>query len=152
MQHSRLGNGDTECILCGETFRFYHTTQRPCAECGKRACGKCGLEYSTSTSNQHKNDQKNSNRNNDGGLAASISSSSSVTSLFTSTIGGLIGASAPEDGKDRIWLCKICAEQREMWKKSGAWFFKVNLKSLSLIDLRGLYVIINGCKEKYFSS
>ncbi|XP_065580156.1 rab effector Noc2-like [Artemia franciscana] len=23
-----------------------------------------------------------------------------------------------------IWLCKICSEQREMWKKSGAWFFK----------------------------
>ncbi|XP_065334812.1 rabphilin-3A isoform X2 [Cloeon dipterum] len=22
------------------------------------------------------------------------------------------------------WLCKICAETREMWKKSGAWFFK----------------------------
>ena len=24
-----------------------------------------------------------------------------------------------------VWLCKICAEQREIWKKSGAWFFKV---------------------------
>lgn len=23
------------------------------------------------------------------------------------------------------WLCKICAETREMWKKSGAWFIKV---------------------------
>ncbi|KAJ8970093.1 hypothetical protein NQ317_012449 [Molorchus minor] len=22
------------------------------------------------------------------------------------------------------WLCMICAETREMWKKSGAWFFK----------------------------
>lgn len=21
------------------------------------------------------------------------------------------------------WLCKICAETREMWKKSGAWFY-----------------------------
>ena len=133
MRHTRLGNGDTECILCGETFRFYHTTQRPCAECGKRACGKCGLEYSTSTSNQHKNDQKNSNRNNDGGLASSISSSSSVTSLFTSTIGGLIGANAQEDGKDRIWLCKICAEQREMWKKSGAWFFKVRITITTIL-------------------
>ena len=26
-----------------------------------------------------------------------------------------------------VWLCKICAEQREIWKKSGAWFFKVRL-------------------------
>uniref|UniRef100_A0A670IXX8 Rabphilin 3A n=1 Tax=Podarcis muralis TaxID=64176 RepID=A0A670IXX8_PODMU len=23
-----------------------------------------------------------------------------------------------------IWLCKICCEQREVWKRSGAWFFK----------------------------
>lgn len=23
-----------------------------------------------------------------------------------------------------IWLCKICSETREMWKKTGAWFFK----------------------------
>lgn len=22
------------------------------------------------------------------------------------------------------WLCMICAESREIWKKSGAWFFK----------------------------
>jgi len=22
------------------------------------------------------------------------------------------------------FLCRICAETREMWKKSGAWFFK----------------------------
>nr|XP_027779132.1 rabphilin-3A isoform X2 [Marmota flaviventris] len=23
-----------------------------------------------------------------------------------------------------VWLCKICMEQREVWKRSGAWFFK----------------------------
>ncbi len=28
-------------------------------------------------------------------------------------------------GREVVWLCKICAEEREMWKKSGAWFFKV---------------------------
>lgn len=27
-------------------------------------------------------------------------------------------------GRDPVWLCKICSETREMWKKSGAWFFK----------------------------
>lgn len=27
------------------------------------------------------------------------------------------------DSKDQ-WLCKICAESIEIWKKSGAWFFK----------------------------
>ncbi|ELT93620.1 Rabphilin [Capitella teleta] len=23
-----------------------------------------------------------------------------------------------------LWLCKICSENRELWKRSGAWFFK----------------------------
>ncbi|XP_048092612.1 rabphilin-3A-like [Alosa alosa] len=23
-----------------------------------------------------------------------------------------------------VWLCNICSEQREVWKRSGAWFFK----------------------------
>ncbi|KAL7637597.1 UNVERIFIED_CONTAM: hypothetical protein RMT77_012326 [Armadillidium vulgare] len=27
-------------------------------------------------------------------------------------------------GKDTLWLCKICSETREMWKRSGAWFFR----------------------------
>ncbi|KAJ6636318.1 Double C2-like domain-containing protein beta [Pseudolycoriella hygida] len=27
-------------------------------------------------------------------------------------------------GTRDIWLCKICSETREMWKKTGAWFFK----------------------------
>ncbi|XP_075541010.1 uncharacterized protein LOC142575488 [Dermacentor variabilis] len=26
--------------------------------------------------------------------------------------------------KEQIWLCKICSETREMWKKSGAWFYR----------------------------
>ena len=28
------------------------------------------------------------------------------------------------DDQETVWLCKICAESRELWKKSGAWFFK----------------------------
>lgn len=26
--------------------------------------------------------------------------------------------------REQIWLCKICSETREMWKKSGAWFYR----------------------------
>ena len=134
MRHSRLGNGETECILCGETFRFYHHSQRPCAECHKMTCGKCGLEYSTANpqAQNHNNEKKrlSSTRSGVGGLSSSLSSSSSVTSLLTNTyIGGFlgVGGSGEDDGKDRVWLCKICGEQRETWKKSGAWFFKVDI-------------------------
>ena len=35
MKRCRLGNGETECVLCGEVFRFYTRGQRRCTECGK---------------------------------------------------------------------------------------------------------------------
>ncbi|XP_077286828.1 rabphilin [Arctopsyche grandis] len=31
---------------------------------------------------------------------------------------------ALDTGNKGQWLCNICAEMREMWKKSGAWFYK----------------------------
>lgn len=42
-----------------------------------------------------------------------------------------------------IWLCQICAETREMWKKTGAWFYKslpsynrpLNLSAMRSISL-----------------
>ena len=87
-------------------------------------CGKCGLEYLTG--NPHGHNQHNDNKSSDAN--SSLSSSSSVTSILTNTIGGLLGGGVTgvDDGKDRAWYCKICGEQRETWKKSGAWFFKVS--------------------------
>ena len=49
LRHSRLGNGEADCILCGEVFRFYHHSQKRCGECGKMTCGKCGKEYPLSS-------------------------------------------------------------------------------------------------------
>ncbi|MEE6503840.1 hypothetical protein FKM82_004986 [Ascaphus truei] len=34
------------------------------------------------------------------------------------------GVETPNSRPHSIWLCKICSEQREVWKRSGAWFFK----------------------------
>lgn len=34
------------------------------------------------------------------------------------------GVEILSSAQEPIWLCKICSETREMWKKSGAWFFK----------------------------
>ena len=50
-----------------------------------------------------------------------------MTSIFTSALMGN-PSNCGVDGNEAnmtVWLCKICAEQREIWKKSGAWFFKV---------------------------
>ncbi|RMC05813.1 hypothetical protein DUI87_17356 [Hirundo rustica rustica] len=34
------------------------------------------------------------------------------------------GVQSTNNRPQAIWLCKICSEQREVWKRSGAWFFK----------------------------
>ena len=59
------------------------------------------------------------------------SATNSVTSLLSSVYPGSayygVSGNTGADPKETIWLCKICGEQREMWKKSGAWFFKVGI-------------------------
>ncbi|CAM1301594.1 DOC2B (predicted) [Pycnogonum litorale] len=75
MKKNAMGNGQSQCILCGDQFGLLRASSLPCNDCRKAVCTKCSVD----TSNTQ---------------------------------------------KDQIWLCKICSETRETWKKSGAWFFK----------------------------
>ncbi|XP_075445682.1 rab effector Noc2 isoform X2 [Ascaphus truei] len=75
MRKNVMGNGMSQCLLCGELLGFLGTTSVFCQDCKKKVCTKCGIE----------------------------------------TVGSQ---------KRPVWLCKICSEQREVWKRSGAWFFK----------------------------
>lgn len=134
LRQSRLGNGETDCILCGEVFRFYHHSQKRCGECAKMTCGKCGREYALTQGGSIQPHRPSS---------ASLTTSSSMSSSLTSLIGSTIFGGSQSSGQNSeevatIWLCKICAEQREMWKKSGAWFFKVyyTCQSKCLVYLR----------------
>lgn len=52
---------------------------------------------------------------------------SKVTSDFFQAVCQKCGIETMSTQKEPISLCKICSETREMWKKSGAWFFKVML-------------------------
>ena len=128
MRQCRLGNGETECILCGETFRFYHRSQRRCAECKMMTCSKCGGESVVKAAVAGAGaDEPNGGQRKGSAGSSTLSSSTSVTSLLSMSAMGAfgVGPGSSADGKETIWLCKICGEQREMWKKSGAWFFKV---------------------------
>ncbi|XP_041440046.1 rab effector Noc2 isoform X2 [Xenopus laevis] len=75
MRKNVMGNGMSQCLLCGELLGFLSTTSVFCQDCKKKVCTKCGIE----------------------------------------TVG---------TQKRPMWLCKICSEQREVWKRSGAWFYK----------------------------
>ncbi|XP_071992375.1 rab effector Noc2 isoform X3 [Engystomops pustulosus] len=76
MRKNVMGNGMSQCLLCGEHLGILGTTSVFCQDCKKKVCTKCGIE----------------------------------------TLSNL---------KRPTWLCKICSEQREVWKRSGAWFYKV---------------------------
>uniref|UniRef100_A0A8C0IIT2 Rab effector Noc2 n=1 Tax=Bubo bubo TaxID=30461 RepID=A0A8C0IIT2_BUBBB len=75
MRKNAMGNGISQCLLCGELLGLLGSTSVFCQDCKKKVCTKCGIET--------------------------------------------CGAQ-----KRPLWLCKICSEQREVWKRSGAWFYK----------------------------
>ncbi|NWU69445.1 DOC2B protein, partial [Pterocles burchelli] len=75
MRKNVMGNGHSQCLLCGELLGLLGSTSVFCQDCKKKVCTKCGIET--------------------------------------------FGAQ-----KRPLWLCKICSEQREVWKRSGAWFYK----------------------------
>ncbi|XP_057572046.1 LOW QUALITY PROTEIN: rab effector Noc2 [Hippopotamus amphibius kiboko] len=75
MRRNVMGNGLSQCLLCGEVLGFLGSSSVFCKDCRKKVCTKCGIE-------------------------------------------------ATPGQKRPLWLCKICSEQREVWKRSGAWFYK----------------------------
>ncbi|NXF09053.1 DOC2B protein, partial [Smithornis capensis] len=75
MRKNAMGNGLSQCLLCGELLGLLGSTSVFCQDCKKKVCTKCGIET--------------------------------------------VGAQ-----KRPLWLCKICSERREVWKRSGAWFYK----------------------------
>ncbi|XP_055863040.1 rabphilin-3A-like isoform X1 [Biomphalaria glabrata] len=75
MKKNAIGNGSSQCILCGDEFKLLGASPTFCDDCVKAVCSKCGVDTVNSS-------------------------------------------------KQPLWLCKLCAETREVWKRSGAWFFK----------------------------
>ncbi|KAL2746144.1 rabphilin-1-like isoform X1 [Vespula maculifrons] len=105
------------CALCGEKFgAVLGATPTFCKDCRKYVCQKCGRE--TGTSN----------------VLASITTTEGLSST---TCNSLTNESpSPKrtaiqrivqrtsNSPQKLFLCRICSESREIWKKSGAWFFK----------------------------
>ncbi|XP_050408654.1 rabphilin-3A isoform X2 [Patella vulgata] len=75
MKKNCIGNGTTQCVLCGDEFGLLGSSPTFCDDCKKAVCSKCGVDTINSA-------------------------------------------------RQPLWLCKICSEHREVWKRSGAWFFK----------------------------
>ncbi|XP_044010680.1 ras guanine nucleotide exchange factor P-like isoform X2 [Aphidius gifuensis] len=119
------------CALCGEKFSVLGAGPGLCRDCRNYVCQKCGIETTTSTSSTNINTNT---------LSTSPSAATNTgqqqpqqqQQTTTITIGSTTNLTdnvkqqqqQPTTPPAKIFLCRICTETREMWKKSGAWFFK----------------------------
>lgn len=109
------------CALCGEKFgTVLGATASLCKDCRKYICQKCGIE-ATKVNPPRVGD-------NGGGYGDNVATSSCSTlrvmrlAQERTTVQRIVQRS--HGNAQKQFLCRICAETREMWKKSGAWFFK----------------------------
>ncbi|XP_043497639.1 uncharacterized protein LOC122521189 isoform X3 [Polistes fuscatus] len=104
------------CALCGEKFgAVLGATPTFCKDCRKYVCQKCGKEANTPN-------------------VLALTTNTEVISATTCNT--LANETLPKrtaiqrivqrtsNNPQKIFLCRICIESREIWKKSGAWFFK----------------------------
>ncbi|MBN3289280.1 RPH3L protein, partial [Polypterus senegalus] len=52
MRKNMMGNGQTQCLLCGEVFGLFGTSAAFCQGCRKKVCTKCGIETLNSQKRQ----------------------------------------------------------------------------------------------------
>ncbi|XP_018339752.1 PREDICTED: uncharacterized protein LOC108747030 isoform X2 [Trachymyrmex septentrionalis] len=105
------------CALCGEKFgTVLGASANLCKDCRKYICQKCGIEAT----------RLNPGKGNDGGNDETTSPHGSLRVMrFAQERTGVQRIVQRSQGNaQKQFLCRICAETREMWKKSGAWFFK----------------------------
>lgn len=92
------------CALCGEKFgAVLGASANLCKDCRKYICQKCGIETNELNS-----------------ILTNVSTTRERTQERTAMQRIVSRSSSGQ----RQFLCRICAESREMWKKSGAWFLK----------------------------
>lgn len=88
--------GPNQCRLCGHIFRFLRSPKVICEDCHKAVCSKCSIDL--------------------------VVKRASLTPTHTST--GIVPACSTSATLSTTILCKVCSLTREIWKKSGAWFYK----------------------------
>ncbi|KFO25528.1 Rab effector Noc2 [Fukomys damarensis] len=129
MRRNVMGNGLSQCLLCGEVLGFLGSSSVFCRDCRKIGSGTpCAFIPADYPDEQEEGP----------GWALShlrldlivlLEEGKGTRSQPAFTQSGKkvctkCGIEASSGQKRPLWLCKICSEQREVWKRSGAWFYK----------------------------
>lgn len=119
---SRCSGGGARCVcscaLCGEKFgAVLGASASLCKDCRRYICQKCGIEATRLNLPKGSGDRGND-------TAASSRSSLRLMRIAQERMAAQRIVQRSHGNAQKQFLCRICAETREMWKKSGAWFFK----------------------------
>lgn len=90
-----VDTGPNQCRLCGHVFRFLRSPKVICEDCRKGVCCKCSIDLIV---------KRPVNMMTHGGPTMTATTTTTTTTVLV--------------------LCKVCSLTREIWKKSGAWFYK----------------------------
>ncbi|KAI3388913.1 hypothetical protein SNEBB_006739 [Seison nebaliae] len=119
LKKNKLGDGITNCIICGYSFRLFAIFQYRCSDCQKLTCSSCIVKV---TINSNNNNNMNLFQENIYKSSRNASMSSSTPSPPPSQTTTTTKSFNPFQSNS-LTICRICNEMREMRKKSGAWFF-----------------------------
>ncbi|EHB13363.1 Rab effector Noc2 [Heterocephalus glaber] len=125
MRQNVMGNGLSQCLLCGEVLGFLGSSSVFCRDCRKIGSLTAEAQGLLSRAGHFQDaecrDEKCSSLF--GGAALKNQNQAALKSLGQKVC-TKCGIEASPGQKRPLWLCKICSEQREVWKRSGAWFYK----------------------------
>ncbi|XP_070161836.1 rabphilin-3A isoform X1 [Polyergus mexicanus] len=118
---SRCSGGGARCVcscaLCGEKFgAVLGASANFCKDCRRYICQKCGIEATRLNLPMGSGDRNDT--------TASSRSSLRLMRIAQEQMAVQRIVQRSHGNAQKQFLCRICAETREMWKKSGAWFFK----------------------------
>lgn len=127
------------CAICGERFSLIRRDKNVCKICKRYICQKCGIDgvvYVRGTNAGNNETLRNT-------FLKFVQERIRIFQIFhrqneQPEVDGQNGASS-QNGQDRLnghdgqcehrqqkeneFFCKICAETKEVWKKTGAWFY-----------------------------
>ncbi|PKU38197.1 rab effector noc2 [Limosa lapponica baueri] len=130
MRKNTMGNGLSQCLLCGELLGLLGSTSVFCQDCKKKVCTKCGIE----TFGAQKRplwlckicSEQREIRSGiaEQGLCAVVQAVPKLCSpyVLAERTEGAVSACASTGWVTVLAVCMLLKEL--VWKRSGAWFYK----------------------------
>ncbi|XP_054313131.1 rab effector Noc2 isoform X1 [Pongo pygmaeus] len=136
MRRNVMGNGLSQCLLCGEVLGFLGSSSVFCKDCRKKVCTKCGIEASPGQkrplwlckicSEQREETDTETGDHNPGSVHSRGNMQDSVWKLLDKSDFPKAGDELVQGREKEQRLQRESFEDslKGVWKRSGAWFYK----------------------------